>query len=56
MGKPQGNPQVQARVPDDLFEWIEERADEEHRTKSSFVRKVLAERREQEHEDEAVPA
>jgi len=56
MGKPQGNPQVQARVPDDLFEWIEERADEERRTKSNFVRKVLAERREAEEQGKRVPA
>ena len=56
MGKQQGSPQVQARVPDDLFEWIEERADEERRTKSNFVRKVLAERREAEEQGKRVPA
>lgn len=58
MGNPNGNPKVQARIPEDLFEWIESRRKEEHRTRSNFVRKVLAERREREREDdgETIPA
>jgi len=40
--------QANAWVPADLKRWIKERADEEHRSQSNFIRKVLEERRERE--------
>ena len=41
-------PQVNARVSPELKRWIQRRAEEEHRSQSSLVRKILEERRERE--------